>query len=77
MQGAWKSKSMGWIFMDASFSYKTHQFDSLEKALQFCKMQGLSYHVEVPKDKKMEFKSYSHNFLWKGEPEVDSEDLED
>jgi hypothetical protein len=75
--GIWKSRSMGWMFTDDPYSSIKHTFEGLEAAVSFCQRSGLAYFVETPKDKKMEFKSYSHNFLWKGEPEVDSEDLEE
>ena len=77
VQGAWKSKSMGWMFSDSPFSKKNYVFESLELAINFCKSHGAAYQVEIPKSRNSSFKSYAHNFLWKGEPEVDSEDIEE
>ena len=77
VQGAWKARSTGWMFSDDIFSAKNHKFNSLDKAIEFCKYHGLAYQVEIPKSRNPSFKSYSHNFLWKGEPEVDSEDIEE
>ena len=77
VQGAWKSKSMGWMFSDDIYSHQNIDFDSLEKAIAFCKKHGAAYQIEVPRTRNPSFKSYAHNFLWKGEPEVDSEDIEE
>ena len=72
-----KERAMGWFSCYDNMSPRDLYFDSLEQAIHFCKREGLSFQVEVPREKKLELKSYAHNFLWKGEPEVDSEDLED
>ena len=77
VQGAWKSKSTGWMFSDDMHSSKDTVFDCLDKAIEYCKINGVAYQIEVPRTRKPSFKSYAHNFLWKGEPEVDSEDLEE
>ena len=77
VQGAWKSRSTGWMFSDDQWAYRDHVFDSIEKAIMFCKYYGVAYEVEIPKSRNFSFKSYAHNFLWKGEPEVESEDIEE
>ena len=72
-----KDRAMGWFNTHDNLSISDLHGDSLDQAIQLCKSIGTSFQVEVPREKKLELKSYAHNFLWRGEPEVDSEDLED
>ena len=72
-----KDRAMGWVTTHDNLSIRDMHGDSLDQAIQLCKIIGTSFQVEVPREKKLELKSYAHNFLWKGEPEEDSEDLED
>lgn len=76
VQGSWKSRSMGWMFFDDEYSIRDKHFSSLQQAVKFCKDNGVSFQLELPKKRKLIFKSYAHNFLWKGEPEIQSEDIE-
>ena len=73
---AWKSKSTGWMYSDDTYAGRNGIFDSLEGAIAYCRRHGIAFQVEVPRKRKNTWKSYAHNFLWKGEPEVDSEDVE-
>ncbi|KAM3133841.1 hypothetical protein pb186bvf_014104 [Paramecium bursaria] len=61
----------GWTYTDDCITRFDQHFESLEDAIEFCQEIGVGYHVQYPRFRYTQKKSYADNFKWKGFPKDD------
>jgi len=65
-QSVYKEPMSGWTFVDDNFSKRDIKFETLERAVDYCRNLGLGYTVEYPHYRYHTKKNYAENFKWKG-----------
>merc|ERR1712224_242952 len=63
----WQNPLMGWTSSSALQAEMIEEesgltFYTKEEAERFCQMQGMSYTVQEPNQRKKQIRSYAHNF---------------
>eukprot|EP01017_Pseudomicrothorax_dubius_P022276 TRINITY_DN2404_c0_g1_i1.p2 TRINITY_DN2404_c0_g1~~TRINITY_DN2404_c0_g1_i1.p2 ORF type:complete len:213 (+),score=45.54 TRINITY_DN2404_c0_g1_i1:65-703(+) len=73
--GVYKQPNMGWTYTNDPMSRRVKYFQSLEQAITYCRELGLGYEVSYPRWRWRTTKNYADNFLWKGPPQEEVEDI--